>query len=181
MSLKKFTKVAPIENGASFEENALIKARFASKLISHSFATLADDSGICVDSLNGQPGVFSARWANKNNYQNAFQKIKNSLAEKGLDINEQCAKFICVLVLIDRKKNEYIFTGSLKGKLTLPPRGKNGFGYDPIFIPLNQKKTLAQISPSLKSSFSHRKKAWDKLLNHSIFKKYFTYGNFVIF
>ena len=173
MSLKKITKIEPIENGSSFEENALIKARFASKLISYSYATLADDSGICVDNLNDQPGVFSARWAYKNDYQSAFKKIKKNLEKKGLDINNQCAKFVCVLALIDQKKNEYIFKGFLKGKLTLPPKGKNGFGYDPIFIPTNQKKTLAQINATLKNSFSHRKKALDKLLKHNIFKNYF--------
>ncbi len=78
-----------------------------------------------------------------------------------------------MLALIDKKKNEFVFKGSLKGKLTLPPRGKNGFGYDPIFIPINQKKTLAQITSKLKNSFSHRKKALDKLLKHNIFKNYF--------
>ncbi len=174
MSLKNFTEIEPIENGNSFEENALIKARFASKLISYSSTTLADDSGICIDSLNDQPGIFSARWAYKNDYNNAFQKIKNCLRKKGLDINGQCAKFVCVLALIDQKKNEYIFKGSLKGKLTFPPKGKNGFGYDPIFIPINQTKTLAQINKTLKNSFSHRKKAFDELLNHSIFKNYFS-------
>ncbi len=96
------------------------------------------------------------------------------MQEKDLDMKEQYAKFVCVLALIDKKKNEYIFKGSLEGKLTFPPRGKNGFGYDPIFIPLNTKKTLAQISTSLKNSISHRKQALEKLLSHSIFKNYFT-------
>ena len=174
MSLKNYTTIEPIENGNSFEENALIKARFASKLISYSSATIADDSGICVDSLNGQPGIFSARWAYRNDYHNAFQKIKNNLEKKGLHVNEQCAKFVCVLALIDHKKNEYIFKGSLEGRLTLPPRGDNGFGYDPIFIPNNQKKTLAQITSKLKNSISHRRKALEKLLKHNIFKNYFS-------
>ena len=95
-----------------------------------------------------------------------------NLFRKGLNVNGQYAKFVCVLALIDQKKNEYIFKGSLRGKLALPPRGKNGFGYDPIFIPLNQKKTLAQINATLKNLLSHRKKAFDKLLKHSIFKNY---------
>ena len=174
MSLKNFTQIEPIENGNSFKENALIKARFASRLISHSSATLADDSGICIDSLNDQPGILSARWAYKNNYHSAFQKIKKSLEKKELPVNGQCAKFICVLALIDKKKNEYIFQGSLEGKLTLPPKGANGFGYDPIFIPINQKKTLGQMTSKLKNSFSHRKKALDALLKHSLFKSYFS-------
>lgn len=152
----------------------MIKARSASKLISYSCATLADDSGICIDSLNGQPGVFSARWAYKNDYLNAFKKIKNSIEKKGLDVNGQYAKFVCVLALIDKEKNEYIFKGSLEGKISLPPRGTNGFGYDPIFIPTNQKKTLAQITSKLKNSLSHRKKAFNHLLKHKLFRNYFS-------
>ena len=77
---------------------------------------------------------------------------------------------MCVLALIDKKKNEFIFKGTLRGKIVFPPRGKNGFGYDPIFVPLNLKKTLAQSSSSLKNSLSHRKKALVKLLDHSLFK-----------
>ena len=77
--------------------------------------------------------------------------------------------FVFWLWLI-KKKNEFFFKGTLKGKIIFPPRGKNGFGYDPIFIPLNFNKTLAQFSPSFKNSLSHRKKALVKLLNHSLFK-----------
>ena len=75
------------------------------------------------------------------------------------------------MALIDKKKNEFFFTGILKGKIVFPPKGKNGFGYDPIFIPLNFKKTLAQSSSSFKNSISHRRKALVKLLKHSLFKK----------
>tara|TARA_A100001015_G_scaffold75356_1_gene83626 strand:+ start:1706 stop:1954 length:249 start_codon:yes stop_codon:yes gene_type:complete len=75
------------------------------------------------------------------------------------------------LALIDKKKNEFIFKGTLKGKIVFPPRGKNGFGYDPIFTPLNFSKTLAQSSSAFKNSVSHRKKALVKLLKHNIFNK----------
>jgi XTP/dITP diphosphohydrolase len=80
------------------------------------------------------------------------------------------------LALIDQKKNEFVFRGTLKGKIVFPPKGKNGFGYDPIFVPLNFNKTLAQLSPSLKNSLSHRKKALDKLFSHSLFKN-LTFNN----
>ena len=73
--------------------------------------------------------------------------------------------------MIDQKKNEFVFKGTLKGKIVFPPIGKSGFGYDPIFAPLNFKKTLAQFNPSLKNSLSHRKKALVKLLKHNLFKK----------
>ena len=79
LSLKSFTKNEPIENGKSFKENALIKARFASELTSNCYPTIADDSGICIDNLEGAPGIFSARWAYKNNYNFEFEKIKNHL------------------------------------------------------------------------------------------------------
>ena len=75
------------------------------------------------------------------------------------------------MALIDKKKNEFVFKGTLKGKIVFPPRGKNGFGYDPIFVPLNCNKTLAQFSSSFKNSVSHRKKALVKLLKHSLFKR----------
>ena len=179
LSLKSFTKNEPIENGKSFEDNALIKARYASKLTSFSYPTIADDSGLCIDNLNGAPGIFSARWAYKNDYNCAFDKIKNHLNKKGLNMNEQLAKFVCVLALIDKKKNEFIFKGILQGKIVFPPRGKNGFGYDPIFAPLNFNKTLAQASSSLKNSLSHRKKALVKLLKHDLFKDYFSQDNFI--
>ena len=171
MSLKSFTKNEPIENGISFKDNALIKARFASELTSHYYPTVADDSGICIDNLNGAPGIFSARWAYKNNYNFAFEKIKNHLNEKGLSLNGQHAKFVCVLALIDKKKNEFVFKGTLKGRIVFPPRGRNGFGYDPIFVPLNYNKTLAQFSVSFKNSISHRKKALVKLLKHNLFNE----------
>ena len=103
LSLKNFTKDEPIENGKTFKDNALIKARFASELTSHCYPTLADDSGICIDNLDGAPGILSARWAYKKNYNFAFNKIKKHLNEKKLNINGQNAKFICVLALIDQK------------------------------------------------------------------------------
>lgn len=78
------------------------------------------------------------------------------------------------MALIDQNQNEFIFQGTLRGKLVFPPRGENGFGYDPIFVPLNCKKTLAQISSSLKNSLSHRKRALVKLSKHAIFKKHFS-------
>ena len=80
-------------------------------------------------------------------------------------MNGQPAKFICVIALIDQRKKEFVFRGTLKGKTVFPPRGENGFGYDSIFIPLNFKKTLAEISPELKNSLSHRKKALIKFSN----------------
>ena len=126
-----------------------------------------------IDYLNKAPGIFSSRWAPNNNYNNAFNKIKNLLKDKGLNINGQSAKFVCVIALIDKNKKEFIFKSSLNGTLAYPPRGKNGFGYDPIFIPLMYEKTLAEMGPEKKNSLSHRKKALDQLIKSIIFKKTF--------
>ena len=148
-------------------------------MTSYSYPTIADDSGICIDSLDDAPGIFSARWAYKNNYAFAFDKIKSLLNARGLSINGQLAKFVCVLALIDQNKKEFIFKGTLRGKTVFPPRGNNGFGYDPIFVPLNYNKTLAQASSSLKNSLSHRKKALVKLLQHGLFKNHFSHNHFI--
>ena len=169
LSLKKFTSIVPIENGLSFKENALIKARFASKIIDYSIPSIADDSGLCINMLDDQPGIYSARWAEGNNYTNAFNKIENSLAKKNVIMNQQAAKFICSLALIDINKTEYIYEGTLEGSLVFPPRGNFGFGYDPIFIPKGYNKTLAELGPNIKNYISHRGKAIKKLLSNNFF------------
>jgi len=173
VSLKNITKTEPEENGNSFQENALIKARFASKLINYSEPTISDDSGLCIKNLDNSPGIFSSRWAHNNDYITAFKKIIDQLTAKKLVINGQEAKFICVMALVDTCKREYIFEGSLEGTLTFPPKGNAGFGYDPIFIPIKFKKTFAELNPALKNLISHRKKAADKLLKHKLFKNVF--------
>ena len=165
LSLKEFTSIIPEENGSSFKENALIKAKFASKTINYSIPTIADDSGLCVENLDDQPGIYSARWAKDNNYINAFNKIKNGLEKKNIIMNNQRAKFVCVLALIDISKKEYIYEGTLEGSLVFPARGDFGFGYDPIFIPSGYNKTLAELSLTVKNTISHRGKAIKKLIS----------------
>ena len=167
--LKNFTSIAPKENGKSFKENALIKARYASKVINYSMPSIADDSGICIKKLDDQPGIYSARWAKENNYIYAFNKIKNHLKKKNIIMNQEIAKFVCVLALIDINKKEYIYEGTLDGKLTFPPRGKFGFGYDSIFIPNGYNKTLAELSSNVKDKISHRGKAIQKLFSNILF------------
>ena len=167
--LKNFTSIVPEENGKSFEKNALIKSRFASKLVNYSMPSLADDSGLCITNLNNQPGIYSARWANDNNYERAYNKIKKLLKRKKITLNNQSAKFFCVLALIDINKKEYLYKGTLDGRIIFPPRGEFGFGYDPIFIPNGYNKTLAELTPSIKNSISHRSKAIKNLLSNKLF------------
>ena len=168
--LKNFTSIVPKENGKSFEENALIKSRFASKVVNHSMPSLADDSGLCIKNLNNQPGIYSRRWSDDNDYVKAYNKIKNSLEKKNITMNNQVAKFVCVLAFIDIDKKEHLYKGTLEGQIVFPPRGSFGFGYDPIFIPKGYNKTLAELKPSIKNSISHRRKAIKKLLSNKLFK-----------
>ena len=162
-TLKNYTSKVPIENGNSFEENALIKARFASKLLKKKIYTISDDSGLCIKNLKNEPGIKSARWAKDNNYKYAFKKIKEKLEREKKDLNKQKASFVCVIALIDIKKNEFLYKGELEGRLIFPPKGTFGFGYDPIFIPNGYNKTFGEMEPKLKISIDHRFKAFNLL------------------
>ena len=146
------------ETGSTLEENALIKAR----TIYNSFKKncFADDSGLEVEALEGKPGVYSARYAgNQKNANDNISKLLRELEE--IDNRQACFRTVIALIL-DGK--EYFFEGIVKGEISQRPIGKNGFGYDPIFIPENQKLSFAQLSLSEKNKISHRYMAFKKLL-----------------
>ncbi len=128
---------------------------------------MADDSGLSIKVLDDLPGIFSARWAN-DNYLSVFDDIKKKIQEKGKDIEGQSAFFNCTLAFLKSSKDVYIFEGILKGTLTYPPRGTNGFGYDPIFVPNGSNRTLAELKKKEKNKISHRKIAIDKFLESFI-------------
>jgi XTP/dITP diphosphohydrolase len=160
-----FSSEEPIEDGNSFSENALIKARNAKKL--SNTAALADDSGLCIEALNGAPGIYSARWAGKDkDFSHAMALIKEKL--KGVDNKK--AYFICALALVNENNEEYVFIGKINGKLTFPERGKMGFGYDPIFIPEKHKITFGEMKPEKKDLISHRAQAFKKFKENIIVK-----------
>ena len=141
-----FSKEEPIEDGNSFAQNALIKARNAKNLSKQT--SLADDSGLCIDSLNGEPGIYSARWAGESKDFN----LAMSIIEKQLiNIENKNAHFFCALALVTENNEEYIFEGKINGKLTFPPRGNKGFGYDPIFIPKKKHLLLVKWPPKRKN------------------------------
>lgn len=150
-----FSNQEPLEDGNSFAENALIKARNAKNL--SNITSLADDSGLCVEALNGDPGIYSARWAGK---EKDFDKAMSLIEEKLNGINSK-AYFICALALINKNNEEYVFEGKINGTLTFPQRGKMGFGYDPIFIPENHKITFGEMRPEEKDLISHRANAFN--------------------
>jgi XTP/dITP diphosphohydrolase len=151
------------ETGATFAENALAKAREGA---AHTgMLTVADDSGLAVDALNGMPGVLSARWAGKSKDDNAnLQLVLEQLADTP---DERLgATFVCAAALVSPRGAETVVEGRMRGRLVREPRGRNGFGYDPIFVPDGFDVTNAELPPSEKDLISHRGKALRALLPH---------------
>ena len=147
----------PEENGSSFTENALIKARSAAHI--SRLPSLADDSGLCAGALDGRPGIYSARWAGRDkDFRLAMKRVENEL-----DGNpDHRAFFVCVLALVTPDGEEETFEGRVYGTLSFPPRGERGFGYDPVFIPEGHRFTFGEMAPAAKHAMSHRAKAFDK-------------------
>lgn len=145
------------ENGKSFKENAFIKAMAYAQ--NSGFVSLADDSGLEVEALNGEPGVKSARYAGIGAGDDAI--VNKLLMEmKNIPSEKRRARFVCEICVSDPISKENIFSrGECAGHIAFEPKGKNGFGYDPVFIPEGYKETMAQLSPDLKNSISHRAKA----------------------
>ncbi|MDQ1738809.1 MAG: XTP/dITP diphosphohydrolase [Pseudonocardiales bacterium] len=149
------------ESGSSFAENALIKAVEAVKHTS--LVTVADDSGLAVDALNGMPGVLSARWAGARHDDTANL---NLLLEQLADTPEERlgAAFVCAAALVTPDGSQVVREGRMPGRLIRHPRGTHGFGYDPIFVPAGYELTSAELPPADKDAISHRGKALRELL-----------------
>jgi XTP/dITP diphosphohydrolase len=149
------------ETESTFEGNALLKARALAKFTG--LAAIADDSGICVDALDGNPGVLSARWSgatenvDKANLDLVLEQTKNVALEK------RGAKFVCAAVAVFLDGKELVSIGEMAGSLVTAPIGENGFGYDPIFVPTGYSKTTAEMAASEKDAISHRGKALNQL------------------
>jgi len=161
---KDFNVESPKEIGGSFLENSLIKAKFFSKKIK--MVCLADDSGLEIDVLNGAPGIYSARWGGKkNNFNLAINKVYKEL--KKIDENwfkkKITAKFICALTIYWPNNFEVNVIGKVEGTISKTKKGNNGFGYDPIFIPKNNRLTFGQMKPSKKYKIDHRMNAFNKI------------------
>lgn len=160
----QFNLVEPEETGASFAENSLIKAKYYGQKTK--IVALADDSGLCVDAMNGQPGIHSARFALNEKGEKDFDSAFEKISQKVLSEKNTRAHFICNLTIFDPEKNFSIsFEGRVDGRLIFPPRGAKGFGYDPIFIKNGMKKTFGEIDPEEKDELSHRGEAFKKLVN----------------
>jgi XTP/dITP diphosphohydrolase len=156
----------PEETGLTFTANAELKAHASAKASGH--AALADDSGLCVDALDGQPGIYSARWAGPTkDFRIAMTRIHDELREKSLTTSK--SHFVCALCIALPGGEAQTFVGEVHGTLTFPPRGERGFGYDPIFIADGMDQTFAEIDPAEKHAMSHRARAFEKLLHSHIF------------
>jgi len=151
------------ETGRTFADNALLKAHAIAAYTG--LPAVADDSGLCVDALHGMPGVFSARWSGKHGDDRAnLELVLGQLT----DVAARGAQFVCVAALVlpgaeDAERREWTTTGVLAGSLTRAPRGTNGFGYDPIFVPADMSVTTAELPPAEKDAISHRGRAFRAL------------------
>ena len=154
---------SPKETGSSFLKNSMIKAKYFSEKTKE--ICLADDSGLEIDILGNRPGIYSARWAgNNSNFKKAINKVFKELNKKNVDWNKKIkCRFICALTIYWPNKKYYQSQGIVKGIISTKPKGKNGFGYDPIFIPNGYKITFGQMLFSKKSKIDHRYIAFKKI------------------
>ena len=161
---KHFDLNSPKETGTTFKENSFLKAKFFSKKTN--MICLADDSGIEVDSLNKLPGIYSARWGGKkSNFNLAIKKVYKELKKNNKNWYKikQTARFVCALTIYWPSNKFINVIGKIEGTISKNKKGENGFGYDPIFIPLKKKITFAQMKPKEKYKVDHRAKAFKKI------------------
>ena len=162
-SPKELNILSPEETGKSFKENSFLKASYFSKKTNQ--ICLSDDSGLEIDLLKGKPGIYSSRWAGeKNDFDLAIKKVFRQMRNITKNWkNQNKARFICNMTLYWPDGQSFSSEGYIEGKISDIKRGKNGFGYDPIFIPNGYKKTFAEMTPKLKMSIDHRFNAFFKL------------------
>ena len=162
-SPKEFNIPTPKETGKSFEENSFIKASYFSKKTN--LICLSDDSGLEIDLLKSEPGIYSSRWSGeKNNFNLAIKKIFEKMSNIKKDWkNDNIARFICCMTLLWPDGKNYSSKGVIRGKISIAKKGKNGFGYDPIFIPDGYNQTFGEMESELKMSIDHRFKAFLKI------------------
>ena len=163
-STSNFKVKSPVENGKTFEENSLIKARYFSK--KSKMICLSDDSGLEIDILEGAPGIYSARWGGKKgNFIKAMNRVFKELDKKNKNWKTKKikARFICALTIYGPSQKTINSVGKIEGYISPSMKGKNGFGYDPIFIPLGKKITFGEMRISQKYKMDHRFKAFKKI------------------
>ena len=163
-STSDFKIKSPTENGKTFKENSLIKARFFSKKTK--MVCLSDDSGLEIDILEGNPGIYSARWGGKKgDFVKAMNRVFRELYKKkeNWKTKKIKARFICALTIFGPNHKTITSIGKVEGYISSSMKGKNGFGYDPIFTPKGKKITFGEMNPSQKYKIDHRSKAFKKI------------------
>ena len=163
-SPQDFKIKSPIEDGKTFEENSLIKARYFSK--KSKMVSMSDDSGLEVDLLERSPGIYSARWGGKKgDFKKAMNRVFKELDKKDKNWKQKkiTARFVCALTVYDSNKKLISSIGKIEGSISSVMKGKNGFGYDPIFIPKGKKITFGEMKSSEKYKIDHRFKAFKKI------------------
>lgn len=164
-SAKALGFVDPKETETTFTGNAALKAHAAAR--ASNLPALADDSGLAVTALDGDPGIYSARWAGEpRDFGTAMEKVRTALEEKAA--KDYSAKFVCALCLAWPDGHTEVFEGEVLGTLSFPPRGDKGFGYDPIFVPVGDTRTFAEFDPEEKHAISHRAHAFRQLVDQCL-------------
>ena len=151
----------PIEDGSSFLENSLIKARAA--FLHTGITSIADDSGLAIEIMGGSPGIFSARWSGEKDDEKNRNLVLAQLRD--VPVGNRAASFVCTISLVG-ESGEVSFTGVLPGHIKASASGTNGFGYDPIFIPEGFEVSSAELEPEVKNSISHRSMALSQLASY---------------
>ena len=163
-STSEFNLKSPIENGKTFRENSLIKSKYFSKKTG--LICLADDSGLEIDFLNKNPGIYSARWGGKHgDFNKAIKRVYSELNKKDKNWKHKKirARFVCALSISFLDKIIACVQSKIEGYISIEPKGKNGFGYDPIFVPKGKRKTFGEMKPVEKYKIDHRYFAFKKL------------------
>ena len=163
-STSEFKLKSPREDGQTFEENSIIKSKYFSKKTK--LICLADDSGLEIDILDKSPGIYSARWGGKKgDFKKAINKVYRELSKKDKNWKHKKikARFICALSICYLDKKIASVLGKVEGYISVNPKGENGFGYDPIFIPKNRRKTFGEMSSLQKYKIDHRFVAFKKI------------------
>ena len=151
----------PVEDGSSFLENSLIKARAA--FLHTGITSIADDSGLAIEIMGGSPGIFSARWSGEKDDEKNRNLVLAQLRD--VPVGNRAASFVCTISLVG-ESGEVSFTGVLPGQIKASASGANGFGYDPIFIPEGFEVSSAELEPEVKNSISHRSMALSQLASY---------------
>jgi XTP/dITP diphosphohydrolase len=163
-STRDFKIKSPTENGKTFEENSLIKAKYFSK--ESKMTCLSDDSGLEIDILDGDPGIYSARWGGKKgDFIKAMNRVFKELDKKNKNWKNKKikARFVCALTIYGPNQKIINSVAKIEGHISPSMKGKNGFGYDPIFIPRGKKITFGEMKASQKYKIDHRYKAFKKI------------------